>query len=331
MPAAPLTLLAADIGGTSSRFAVFSEQAGRLRLEQSVRIPTRQAQSFNGLLDLLKQSPLSPLLTGCRAATVAVAGAVQHGVFAKPPNIPWEIDLRRTDLSALPRRMTLINDFAAQAYACRTDAVSNAVKINHGEAEPEATVAVVGAGTGLGHALLLPLRDAFLALPSEAGHAAFPFVGEAERDYERFLLARTGLEYIHGDAAVSGSGLAFLHQYHFGEALEPAQAAAALTPGSPVQTWFARFYGRACRQFVLATLAMGGLFVSGGVAAKNPCLVQDAAFMAEFVNSPGYGHLLRSIPVSLNGNEDSGLWGAALCALLNLVEPDLEREKTLRS
>ncbi len=320
MSATHLTLLAADIGGTSSRFAVFSEHVGRLRLEQSVHIPTRQAQSFADLLDLLRQSHLGRLLPGCRAATLAVAGAVQRGVFAKPPNISWEIDLRRIDISALPRQVTLINDFAAQAYACRTDAVNNALVINRGVAEPEAMVAVVGAGTGLGHALLLPLREAFLVLPSEAGHAAFPFVGEAERDYERFLLAQTGLEYIHGDVALSGLGLALLHQYHFGEAPDPAQAAAALTPDSPVRTWFARFYGRACRQFVLATLAMGGLFVSGGVAAKNPCLVQDAAFMAEFVNSPGYGHLLRSLPVALNNNEDSGLWGAALCALLHLEQ-----------
>jgi glucokinase len=329
MSTPPLTLLAADIGGTSSRFAVFSEHGEQLRLEESVRIPTCQAQSFADLLDLLKQSSLGHLLPGCRAATMAVAGAVQRGNFAKPPNIPWEIDLRQTDLSALPRQITLINDFAAQAYACRTEAVNNALVINRGVAEPEAAaqaamVAVIGAGTGLGHALLLPVGNTFLALPSEAGHTAFPFVGEAEQDYERFLLAHTGLEYIHSEVVVSGLGLALLHQYHFGEVLDPAQAAAALTPDSPVQTWFAKFYGRACRQFVLSTLAMGGLFVSGGVAAKNPCLIQDAAFLAEFMNNLGYGHLLRTIPVALNSNEDSGLWGAALYASLSL-----ERERAL--
>jgi glucokinase len=303
---------------------VFSEHAKQLRLEDSVRIPTCLAQSFADLLDLLKQSHLGHLLPGCRAATVAVAGAVQRGNFAKPPNIPWEIDLRQTDLSALPRQITLINDFAAQAYACRTEAVNNALVINRGVAEPEAMIAVIGAGTGLGHALLLPVGNTFLALPSEAGHTAFPFVGKTEQDYERFLLAHTGLEYIHSEVVVSGLGLALLHQYHFGEAQNPAQAAAVLTPDSPVQAWFAKFYGRACRQFVLSTLAMGGLFVSGGVAAKNPCLIQDVAFMAEFLNNPGYGHLLRSIPVALNSNEDSGLWGAALYARLSL-----EREKAL--
>lgn len=316
MPSHAFMCLAADIGGTTCRFAIFSEQSGRLEMERAVRIPTRSAGSFAELLLLLKQSPLGGILPECRAAGLAVAGAVRHGVFANPPNIPWEIDLRDTDLSGLPQRVMLLNDFAAQAYACKTEAVAQAVTVNPGIPEEGAVVAVIGAGTGLGHGLLIPLKSVFLALPSEAGHTAFSFVGEEERDYERFLLERTGLAYIHGDVVVSGRGLALLHHFHFGEVLEPVQAAAALIPGSPVQAWFARFYGRACRQFALAVLATGGLFISGGVAAKNPRLVRDPAFMAEFVNNPGYGRLLQSIPVALNANEDSGLWGAALAARL---------------
>ncbi|HDQ39503.1 MAG TPA: glucokinase [Desulfonatronum sp.] len=318
MPRKPVTLLAADIGGTSSRFAVFSDDAGQLRLDQSVRIPTIQAASFAELLVLLKQGPLGRLLPRCCAAALAVAGAVQGGVFAKPPNIPWEIDLRTTDLAGLPKQVTLLNDFAAQAYACGTGIAAQAVVINPSVVRGEGVVAVIGAGTGLGHGLLIRGKNSLQALPSEAGHMAFAFSGKAERDYERFLLERTGLEYIHADVVVSGRGLTLLHAYHFQEELEPARVASALTPDSPVQDWFARFYGRASRQFALAVLAMGGIFVTGGVAAKNPNLVLDPAFMAEFVNSPAYGRLLQSIPVSLNTNEDSGLWGAALSAQLSL-------------
>lgn len=316
MASSPASYLAADIGGTTSRFAVFSDHAGQLRLERSAYIPTGQAGSFDELMSLLKQSPLAELLPQCRTAVLAVAGAVQEGVTANPPNIAWEIDLRRADLAGLPRHISLLNDFAAQAYACRTEVMAQAMTLNPGVGNPEEVVAVIGAGTGLGHGMLLPLKSGFVALPSEAGHAAFAFVGQEEKDYEKYVLKRTGLEYLYGDVVVSGRGLALLHSYHCKEDVEPAQAAAVLTPGSPVQIWFARFYGRACRQFALTILPMGGMVVTGGVAMKNPVLVQDPAFMAEFVNNPSYGRLLASIPVCLNTNKDSGLWGAALKARL---------------
>lgn len=314
----PPGILAADIGGTSSRFAVFSDQAGRLRLDKAASMPTRLAGSLDELLELLRQSPLRGLLPGCLTAVLAVAGAVQDGKHARLPNIPWEVDLRGANLTGLPERVTLINDFAAQAYGCKTEAVKQALVIHRGRPTSEGPLAVVGAGTGLGHGLLLTLQNKFLAMPSEAGHMAFSFVGQDERDYERFLLERTGQDYAHGDAVVSGRGLALLHAYHHGQETSPALAAAALNPDSPVLAWFARFYGRACRQFVLATLSTGGLYVSGGIAAKNTCLVTAPEFMAEFVRHPAHSPLLQSIPVALNTNENCGLWGAALCALHGL-------------
>lgn len=311
-------ILAADIGGTSSRFAVFADQAGKLNLEHKVCFPTRGVNSFNALLALVKQSELGKLLPRCRAAAVAVAGAVHERAYVDPPNIAWDIDLRREHPTGLPRRMILLNDFEAQAYACGTEAVAQAMTINTGVTGQGNVFAVVGAGTGLGQSLLIKNEERILALPSEAGHMAFPFVGDAEQAFEAFVRERVGLEYVHTEVVVSGMGLSLLHAFHCKEEVEPALAAAALAPESLVLQWFARFYGRACRQFSLAVLPLGGLFVSGGVAAKNPCLVKDPAFMAEFVNNRAYGHLLGSIPVTLNTNQDSGLWGAALYARLCL-------------
>lgn len=311
-------ILAADIGGTNSRFAVFSGLAGKLILEKKICIPTSSANSFDELLALIPQGGLGTLLPRCRAAAVAVAGAVHERAYADPPNIPWDIDLRREFQAGLPRKMILLNDFEAQAYACGTEAVAQAMAINAGVSGQGKVFAVVGAGTGLGQSLLVRDEERILALPSEAGHMAFPFIGEAEQAYEAFVRQRIGLEYVHTEAVVSGLGLSLLHSFHFREEVDPARAAAAMGSASPVRQWFARFYGRACRQFALAVLPLGGLFVSGGVAAKNPCLVTDPMFLAEFVNNRAYGHLLESIPVYLNSNQDSGLWGAALYARLCL-------------
>lgn len=310
--------LAADIGGTNSRFALFEDLGDTMRLHGVERIPTSAANSFNDLMRLLKDGPLlGPDLPRCRAGALAVAGAVQRGVQADPPNIPWDIDIRSTNLSGLPKTLILLNDFAAQAYACKTAALDEAVIINAGRTDERGMVGVIGAGTGLGHGMLAPLPGGgFLAMPSEAGHAAFAFVNREEAAFEDFVLRELGLEYVYGDMVVSGLGLALLHRFHFGQSLSPEQAAAAMDEISPVPRWFARFYGRACRHFALNVLATGGMVIAGGVAAKNPGLVRHPEFMREFTANPSYQSLLRDIPVLLNTNQDSGLWGAALAAKL---------------
>jgi len=58
-------------------------------------------------------------------------------------------------------------------------------------------------------------------------------------------------------------------------------------------------------------LARGGVYISGGVAAKLPILVTHPAFEQQFFNSRAMAPVLKKIPVYLNTNEDSGLWGAA--------------------
>ncbi|WP_161794827.1 glucokinase [Desulfonatronum thioautotrophicum] len=307
--------LAADIGGTSSRFAIFHNQSGRLHREQVVRIPTSEATSFTDLLGQLKAGPLGPKLADCRSGALAVAGAIQGGTQADPPNIPWAIDIRSISISGMPDDLILINDFAAQAYACKTPALENGVVINAGRPDEHGMLGVIGAGTGLGHGMLAQLPEGgFLVFPSEAGHAAFAFANAEETAFADFVRREQGLEYVHAEVIVSGQGLTLLHQFHFGRRLKPEQVAAAMDDDSPVRAWFARFFGRACRHFALNVLATAGMVVAGGVAAKNPDLVQHPAFLREFKDNPNYHDLLQSIPVTLNVNEDSGLWGAALAA-----------------
>ena len=97
-----------------------------------------------------------------------------------------------------------------------------------------------------------------------------------------------------------------------GEVLTPAALAPRLGNFPRTVEWFARFYARACRNYALAVLALGGVYVCGGVAAKNPRLVEHPAFLEEFRLSPSHAELLSGLPVMLNTNEDSGVFGAAI-------------------
>lgn len=341
-----MRVLAADIGGTNSRFALYDTDGlargdvprPRDRL-CAVRLLTAAAASFPDLLR--RAAAAEPGLFALPALLVlAVAGPVRDGRRCTPPNIPWTVDLddpalRAPDVPPLPP-VLLINDFVAQAYACLRPAALDVLEVLDGDPAPGAAMAVVGAGTGLGKCLLLPPSDACApprALPSEGGHALFPFTDEREMAFAAFIRAHTGREVI-GDLVVSGPGLRLLHAFHTGQWLEPAEVAGRLTSGcgndegpgqvlppisSQVLSWFARFYGRACRNYVLETLGLGGLFIAGGVAAAVPVVVTHPAFAAAFRQSDTHADLLRRVPVRLVRSPDAGLLGAALYGALNGV------------
>lgn len=337
-----MRVLAADIGGTNSRFALYDTgepacdgvPGPRERL-CATYLPTAASAAFP---DLLRRAAAAEpeLFTPARGAppallVLAVAGPVWDGRSCVLPNIPWAVDLdapalRAPDMPPLPP-VLLINDFVAQAYACLRPAVLDPLAVLDGAPVPAMPVAVLGAGTGLGKCLLLSPPDADappLALPSEGGHALFPFVDEREMAFAAFIRAHTG-QQVTGDLVVSGPGLRLLHAFHTGQWVEPADAAARLTVAGDgegadrVLPWFARFYGRACRDYVLETLALGGLFITGGVAAAAPELVTHPAFAEAFRHSDAHADLLRRVPVRLVRNTDAGLLGAALYGVLNGV------------
>lgn len=306
-------ILAADIGGTHSRFAHFSaDKTWNLTLLEIKWLNTADAASFAELMDNLRSAGMLLKPEDADIVVIGIAGPVEQGARSSPPLIPWEVDLSSSGKEFGFREYVLINDFIAQAFACLTEAGRSAVNILPGESERETVKAVIGAGTGLGHAALVPDgRGDYLAVPSEAGHANFPFVSKREYEFQEFLLKERDERYITGNTVVSGMGLSYVHRFLSGEKLAPAEVAERFPQHPKTLEWAARFYGRACRNFTVETLSSGGVYIAGGVAAKSPELVTHKAFETEFRSSDTLAGLLEKIPVFLITNENSGLWGSA--------------------
>ena len=157
----------------------------------------------------------------------------------------------------------------------------------------------------------------FLGVASEGGHASFAMESEDEIEFFHFLLQHSRSSYPSWEEVVSGRALSTIHTFFTGDELAPAQVAGLFTPDNPTLQLASRFYGRMCRNFALETLARGGVYIAGGVAAKNPILLTHEEFERSFLNSAVHGDLLRDIPVSLIDNQESGLWGAAYFAWEN--------------
>jgi len=307
-------ILAADIGGTSSRFAHFrikgAGEDDELTLVATKWLDTKSTGSFSELLGQLNKDGLRMDPSSAHAACIAIAGPVR-GLVSTPPNIPWDVDLNEPEALGLPKNTLLINDFIAQAFACISRPGHEAMTILEGDRDPEGTIAVLGPGTGLGKAALVHHEAGYTPMPSEGGHAAFPFFGAREMEFAEFLLGHKLKEhkdgYISLDSVVTGRGLSYLHEFLTGAEVHPEE----IDPNSETFALAARFLGRAARDFALLTLSTGGLFITGGVAARNPGLVRSEEFRQEFLLNAKMRHVLERIPVRLMIDQDSGLWGAA--------------------
>ncbi|NLV97156.1 MAG: glucokinase [Desulfovibrionales bacterium] len=304
-------ILVADIGGTHTRFGSFEVRSKRaLHLVAVSSVPTASIHSGLELINIFQDHGY---LSEAQAMVLAVAGVVENERYCRLTNAHWDLDLNILG-AKIPKKSVLINDFVAQALGCTTPKIlSGMLTVQRGIPDAHGVLAAIGPGTGLGMCTLVPQTDTgtYFTLPSEGGHAPWPFLNSQECAFQQFLLQHTGYAHAFGDIILSGRGLSFLHEFLTGRKLAPPEAAAEAGPESETAAWFARFFGRACRILALHVLPRGGLFLCGGVVAKNPHFVTHSEFLRECIDNPAYRKLLSNIPIHLTTDPQTGLYGAA--------------------
>ncbi len=326
-------VLACDIGGTNCRLARFSLSKGGLALEGQTAVSTAQVARSADLVCALASAFGEAPVREAAALGVSVAGPVAGG-RARLTNA--KLDLAGEELSQMlgGKPCRLANDFEAVSAAVLTEEGARA-ELVAGEPCPDALAvrACCGAGTGFGCSAVMPRADGkALILASEGGHAAFPFT-PAEAPFQRWLTARRGAgPYASVEDVLSGRGLEGLAEFLDLAGMDAAEIGEAVLgqdewwepsamPGEgrtarakrELCASYARFYGRACRDWMLATLCRGGLWIAGGIAVKNRAIARSRAFRDEIVQGR-HAAMLKTFPVYLFMSEAAGLWGAARLA-----------------
>jgi glucokinase len=323
-------LLAGDIGGTRTRLAVYDDSAGApLRLVHSASYASRS-------LPELDQIVARFLRTGRHEAPAAacfgVAGAVVGGQV-RATNLPWRVsedELSRT--LAIPR-VHLLNDLEAAAHGviAITDP-SSLLPLQVGEPPAEhRSLALIAAGTGLGVALMAWDGSGYQVAPSEGGHASFAPQNETEDALLVFL--RSELGHVSYERVVSGPGLVNVHRFlrQYREVPEPRWltdrigdgdpapviSAAALAHEDPIcdeaLSLFVSVYGATAGSVALTSLAVGGVFIGGGIAPKILPRIRDGLFLDAFAHKGRFSEAMRRIPVTVVLAPDVALLGAASC------------------
>jgi glucokinase len=260
-----------------------------------------------------------------RAAVLAIAAPVSGEEIALT-NRNWRV--RLPDLSARFGLSPIhaVNDFEALAWALPSLQRGDLQPIGDDCEFPPGVKLVVGPGTGLGVAALVPIgqgtsqgtNQEFHVVASEAGHSSFgPSYPDETIIFQR--LAEKGAP-LSAEAVLSGSGLAALHAAMHPDTLKVKaemivrQARAGDRTARATVAMFVRLLGRFAGDMALTFRATGGVYIAGGVATGLGPLFDARLFRAAFERHPPYEALLKTVPTALITCEEPGLIGCVAVA-----------------
>jgi glucokinase len=261
-------------------------------------------------------------LNGQHVDGIAIASAgYPLGDTMLQSNLPWAVSLAELRSQFSFSQYALINDFAAIAYGTQFLGARDATLISKASVPPaRGPMLVMGPGTGLGAAVLLPGERHPTVINTEAGQVAFAPTTDLEIEILKAL--RTRMTHVSIENVVSGPGLVNVHTALcaiLGERplyRTPAElSAAALDDQEPHATQalevFCGVLGSVAGQLTLFFGAHGGVHLAGGVLPRMKGFLLQSSFLERFLGTSPMRSLLERIPVKLIEHGQLGVIGAA--------------------
>lgn len=320
-------LLAGDVGGTKTAVALFRSTASGVRLVREATLPSGEFKSLEAVVRRFLGTRPSVRIA---AACFGVAGPVVDGRCVTT-NLPWHVAEKSLARAIPAPRVKLLNDLEAAAHGILTLPSRALEPLQEGKAR-KGNMVLIAAGTGLGEAILVWDGARHRVLASEGGHADFAPRNDLEIDLLRFLQKEFG--HVSYERVLSGPGLHNIYRFlrDTGHAPEPAWLSERLRSGDPSAVvsevglagahplctaaldLFVSIYGSEAGNLALKAVALGGVFVGGGIAPKIRAKLAAGVFLAAFSDKGRYRDLLASIPVRLVLEPRAPLRGAARVA-----------------
>ena len=347
-------LLAGDIGGTKTILRLVRSQqfipASHLPQQAIVYEQTYRSADFIDLVPMVRQF----LTTATQSAQIGfdidsacfgIAGPVLNQ-RSDLTNLNWSLAADRLSQALSIAKVRLVNDFAAIGYGILGLSASDLFPLQSIEPDVNAPIAVLGAGTGLGQCFLIPLPGGgYRVFPSEGAHADFAPRSPLEFELLTYIQEKNNLDRVSVERVVSGLGIASIYQFlrdrdphlespamtalftqwqrEIGQSTKTVDLSQAVSEAAIAdqdflsqQTLqlFIEAYGAEAGNLALKLLPYGGLYIAGGIAAKNIALMKQGSFLKAFQAKGRMSDLMTKIPVNVILNPKVGLIGAALHA-----------------
>ena len=328
-------ILAGDVGGTKVHLALYAFEDGRLKPVRDARFPAHEFTSLDAVVEkFLGSEEREQIVASC----FGVPGPVRDGRL-KLTNLPWELGAHDIARSLHIEHIFLINDLEANGYGIPELAPESICTLAAGDPAAYGHRGLIAAGTGLGQALLIWDGRTHRPIPSEGGHC--DFAARTDREVGLFkYLQRTLNGRVSWERVVSGIGIKNIYEYlrDVEKLEEPAwlrDRMAAEDPNAVIGTCaedgssqlcfetmqlFASAYGAEAGNLALKVLALGGIYLGGGIAPKMIKTLNSGGFMEAFLDKGRLSAVLKTIPVRIILDDACALLGAAAFAEARAAE-----------
>ena len=329
-------ILAGDVGGTKVHLALYGFTEGRLTHVRDEKFPSGQYAGLEVVVrEFLSRDAVKAEIT---AACFGVPGPVRDGRL-KVTNLPWELESRVLSHDLGIEHVFLINDLEANGYGIPELAPDQIYTLSDGDKSAVGNAALIAAGTGLGEAILVWDGKHHMPMASEGGHADFAARNEMEIDLLRYL-QRTLQGRVSWERVVSGLGLKNIYSFLRDDKglEEPAWLRDRMQSEDPnavigelgeagqselcakTLDMFISAYGAEAGNLGLKVLAVGGVYLGGGIAPKILKSLGDGRFMKAFTDKGRLSNVLVAAPVRVILDSRAALLGAAAYAEARVAE-----------
>jgi glucokinase len=329
-------ILVADVGGTNTNFGIFKllpHDGRRLNAQLlfSIHYKSREITNFTAVVAQLLAYIKNTYDIVIHRSCIAAAGVVSaNRDYCKPTNLTIGIDSKDIIANTSLSCAVIVNDFEVIGHGLSKLPPEKLVQITTGSPRQRGNKIILGAGTGLGKCILIydSIRARYMPTASEGGHADCALQTELELSLAQFIQKTEKWRCnISWEDVLSGNGIARMYAF-FKQRNQNAYANAQLSKNGlhadeifksrtldehARQTYqlYATFYARCAKNFALDALALGGVYIAGGIASKNVELFQQSNFKDEFINCGKQQKLLQEIPITVIADYNVSLYGAA--------------------
>jgi len=338
--------LGGDIGGTFTRFAVAGIKKNIPELIFNLNFETKSLESaipaIKKTLDYADEKYQINIESVCTGSAGIVSNSKD---FVKLTNAKWSIDAKEIMGETNLSNVFLINDFQAIGYGVNFLDLNNnkdVFKIRENIQTEFETKAVIGAGTGLGKCILNYHKniDCYIPIASEGGNIDFPFYDDSEAELVKYIKELRNISKpIVYEELLSGRGIEGIYKFlsknnnektRIDKEIENSNDKASLISRYKTEDetckktfeLFSKFYARCAKNFALDTLSKGGIYIAGGIAAKNKEIFQSNIFIEEFNNGNRREDFLRNVPIYVILNPYTGLLGSCHAARIKSIQDE---------
>jgi len=323
-------LLVADVGGTKTRIALFDRKKPLNCIDEK----SYSSKAFKALSDIIEDflTHQSKKISG---ACFGIAGPVKKN-RVQATNLPWVVDAKDLSKKLKLSNVYLINDLEANAWGIQSLTEKDFFLLNAGEHHP-GNAALISAGTGLGEAGLYWDGKRLLPFACEGGHTDFGPRNDLEVELLLYLQKKYG--HVSYERVISGPGIQELYEFLVNTGKEKRQFDIDLVEDPPLYIsdmgskekdpackkalhWFISLYGSEVGNAALKFLALGGVYIGGGIAPKILDVIKKnklegfPSFLKSFKEKGRMVDILESIPVKVVLEDRTALLGCTEYALM---------------